>query len=138
MSKEVPQHLRNWIRELAFFDGLIHQSHPAITGLLIDGEGGVSHSQLRVSPSLQVVLWTTEAKHQKQTQTFLGAGQILRRVHWAKQIIIGDLAIERGNQTRDSGLADGCVEFIFGECGRWVMHGRRIFLKCAWRPDSRG
>lgn len=126
MSQKCPQDVGHGLGELALVNGMIHQSHPAIAGLLVDAERGVPHSQLGISAALQVVLWAAEAKQQKQSQSLFSPGQICRRVHGTQQIVPGNLPVECSHQTLDAIAADRPIDVIFSQSGRLVIHERGI------------
>jgi hypothetical protein len=126
VSQKRSQDVGHGFRELTLVNGLIHQRHPAIAGLLVDAERGVSHSQLGMSAALQVVLWAAEAKQKKQSQTLFGPGQICRRVHGTQQIVPGNLPVECSHQTLDAIAADRPIDVIFSQRRRRGIHERGI------------
>lgn len=100
--------------EPTFINRGVHEFHPTITSRLIDGERSVSHSQLRMASSLKIVLRSAETKRQKQPQPFFGACQIMRRIHWAKNVVRWHQAIKRGYQLSDAFRSDGGMKVVFG------------------------
>ena len=65
VAKECPEDGGNIFAELALRDRVIHQLHPAVAGVLIDGERGVAQAEFRMAAVLQIILWSAEAKEQE-------------------------------------------------------------------------
>jgi len=62
---------------------------------------------------LYVVFGPPEAKNQKVTQSLLSAGEIVFWVDPPQDIVVGNLTIERCDQTLEAALANGGIDFVF-------------------------
>lgn len=100
-------------REFGFFERFRHELNPAVAGCLVHHEWGVPHSQSWVSTLFDVALRSAESKNQKLSQAFFSALKVVGRVHWAEDVIVGNLPIERGNKTRQTVFADDIVNIGF-------------------------
>ncbi len=58
---------------------------------------------------LGVALRPAEASDQEVTKPLLGSGQVVGRIHGAKNRVAGNLAIERGDEAREALLAHKTV-----------------------------
>jgi len=102
----------------------VHQLHPAVAGLLVDGKRVVAHPQTRVAALFDVALGTAETEDQEVAQTLLGARQVAGRIHRAEDRVIGDLAVKGANEAREAfftdEIVDGCLLNGIGH-SRWVL-----------------
>ena len=101
--------------KLTFIDGVVHQLHPAITSLLVNCKRGVSHAQCRMTPQLQVILRSTEAKRQEQSQAFFCASEIVGRVHWPQDTVGWYLPIKSGDESLNTINANYCTKLVLRE-----------------------
>ena len=64
-----------------------------------------------MSALLNVAIRAAESSDPEIAQTFFGAGQIMRGIHRAKNVVAGDLRVERVDKTGESFFANLLVEF---------------------------
>lgn len=89
-----------------------HQFQPTIAGPLSNGEGRMPHAQPGMTALFDVGLRTAEAENQEIAQALFRAFQIVWRIHRAKNVIAGNLAVKRIGKPFESGLSDGCVNVL--------------------------
>jgi hypothetical protein len=123
LSEEVSEDGGCWFPEVAFVDGFIHEQHPAVTGGLVDGEGGMTSAECRVTSFLQVVLWSAESEGEEESESFFGACEVVRWVHGAEDVIERDAAVEGVGELPDAVGSEELVEVIF-RGGVWWYGGR--------------
>ncbi len=79
--------------------------HPAVARHGSDCEWRVTHPQTRVPALLDVPGRPAETEDQKFAQTFLGAREIVRRIHPAQHVVVRNLAVEGCHQPAEAILA---------------------------------
>ena len=108
--------------KLTFIDRVVHQLHPAITSLLVNCKWSVSHAECRMTSQLQVILRSSEAKREEQSESLFCTGEVVRWVHWPEDTVGRYLAIKGCDKSLNTLNADHCTKLVFGEgspCG-WI------------------
>jgi len=63
-----------------------------------------------MAPAFDIAQGSPEPADQEVAQALFGAGQIVRGIHRAEDVVGRDLLVERGDQTMKTVLANGCVD----------------------------
>jgi hypothetical protein len=125
-------------RHIGVIESRRHQLQPAVTRRLIDLKGSVAHSQARMTALLDIVLRAAEAKDQKSAQTVFGSGKIAPAIHGAKNVIVWNLPVKRGNEFAKAFFADGRVyvllfhDFDANRMGK----GQETNCRAAWEAAA--
>lgn len=115
IAEECSEDCGNVYAELALGDRVVHQLHPAVASVLINGEGSVAQAEFGMAALLQIVLRSAETKDQEQSQPFFCTSQIARRIHRAQNIVIGHLPVERSHDSGDPVRTNDAVNTVFGQ-----------------------
>jgi hypothetical protein len=87
--------------------------HPPIAPALVDGKRHVPHAQAGMAALLDVAWRATEASDQKIAQPHLGPGQVVGRIHRAKDVVARHLGVEGAHQAGKAVLANTCIDLLF-------------------------
>ena len=112
--EEVAEDGGRFRREGGFGEGVVHHGDPAIAGVFVDFVGIVAHAEAGVAAFFDVSGRAAEAEDEEAAEAVFGAGEVIGGVHGAKDGVLGDLAVEGGDEAAEAVLADGGVYFVFG------------------------
>ncbi len=90
-----------------FGECFVHQGDPAVSGGLSDREGGVANLEAGVASFVDVGVGAAEAEEEEAGEALFGGGECFGGVHWAEDVVAGNLAIEGGDKATKFGFADG-------------------------------
>jgi len=111
--QECPKELFCFRRQCGFRHGLTHQFHPSVACSLVDVERCVPGAQPWMPALLNISLRAAESVDYEVPQTLLRVGEIARRVHWTKNVILRDTSIECRDESCDPGFANQVVYVDF-------------------------
>lgn len=75
----------------------------------------MAHAQPRVAALLHVARRPAETANEEVTQTLLGPGQIVRRIHRSENIVLGHLFVEGADKLFEAFFADAVVDLVFAD-----------------------
>ena len=81
-----------------------------------------------MSSLFQVTRRSAESIDHEIPQSLLGVGKIVRRIHWAKDVVLGYPAVKGRDQFRNSGFTDQVVYvyFLQSSCRQKVIVSNRL------------
>jgi hypothetical protein len=114
----------------SFGEGVVHELHPAIACDAIDVKRKVAGAQTRMSSLGDVFLRATEAIDEEVAEALLGRPPLLFGIQGAENVIVRNLTIKCGHQTRKTLFADDRENAAF-------IHDFQIYFNTAANRKAR-
>lgn len=95
----------------------------------------MSHPQPGVPPHRRVGRRSPESLDEEVTEPRLRTVQIVRWIHRTEDIVARDVAVERGDESRDRVLPDSVDDESHGVL--WSLHADTEASRCGWRNAAR-
>ena len=112
--EEVAQGSNGALREVCFLKCFIHHFYPTVPGLFVHMKWRMAHSETRVAALLEVIHWPAKAKLQEVSQAFFSPNQVMFWVHWAENVVFGNLPVKCGNEPLESSFTYDLIQIFFG------------------------